>query len=210
MKVATFTKTGNKATTEVTLDKAVFGREVSPELLKQAYVRVLANGRQGTAKTKTRGEVRGGGKKPWRQKGTGRARTGSIRNPLWRGGGTIFGPTGLQNHSVDMPKKAIRASVAHALSLKAKQVLVIDSIDLASGKTRDAKALMQKLGVERNGLIIVAAPVAEAARAFANLPQAQYIAAQRLTAVDIMNADSIVIDKAGLELLSVWLGGKTA
>lgn len=208
MKVATFTKSGNKATSEVTLDKAVFGREVSPELLKQAYVRVLANARQATAKTKTRGEVRGGGKKPWRQKGTGRARTGSIRNPLWRGGGTTFGPTGEQNYSVDMPRKAVRASVAHALSSQAKQVIAIEALDLSSGKTRDALDLLTKLKVTRNGLIVVAEPTPEAARAFANLPQANYVPAKRLTAVDVLNADAIVIDKAGLELLSAWLGGK--
>lgn len=208
MKVVTYTATGSKSSVETTLDKAVFGREVSQELLKQAYVRVLANGRQATAKTKTRGEVRGGGKKPWRQKGTGRARTGSIRNPLWRGGGTVFGPTGEQNYSVDMPRKAIRASVAHALSAQSKCVSVIEKIDLASGKTRDAAALLTKLGKDRGVLVIVAERKPEAVRAFANLPEVRLISAQRLTALDVLDANAIIIDRAGLEALSAWLGGK--
>lgn len=208
MKVAAYTKTGTKATTEVTLDKTVFGREVTPELLKQAYLRVLANARQATAKTKTRGEIRGGGKKPWRQKGTGRARTGSIRNPLWRGGGTIFGPTGEQNYSVDMPKKAIRASVAQALSAKAKNVSVIENFNVASGKTKEAQVLIAKLGFEGSLLVAVAKADEKTARSIANIPTVLYRAVSQLTVFDIMNADTVLVDKAGLEALSVWLGGK--
>ena len=208
MKVAAYTKTGSKASTEVTLDKAVFGREVTPELLKQAYLRTLSNARQATAKTKTRGEVRGGGKKPWRQKGTGRARTGSIRNPLWRGGGTIFGPTGEQNYSVEMPKKAIRASIAHALSAKAKQVSTIEVFEVASGKTKDAQALIAKLGFTGSVLVVVAAVDQKTVRSVANLTQVQYRLVSQLTAFDIMNADNILVDKPGLEAISTWLGGQ--
>jgi len=208
MKVASYTKTGSKASAETTLDRAVFGREVTPELLKQAYLRSLSNARQATAKTKTRGEVRGGGKKPWRQKGTGRARTGSIRNPLWRGGGTIFGPTGEQNYSVEMPKKAIRASIAHALSAKAKQVSVIESFDIVSGKTRDAQALIAKLGLKGGILVVVAKAEEKSARSVANLTNIQYRLVSQLTVFDIMNADNVLIDKAGLEAIYTWLGGK--
>ncbi len=208
MKVASYTKTGTKASAETTLDKAVFGREVTPELLRQAYLRTLSNARQATAKTKTRGEVRGGGKKPWRQKGTGRARSGSIRNPLWRGGGTIFGPTGEQNYSVDMPKKAIRASIAQSLSAKAKQVSTIEAFNVASGKTKDAQALITKLGFTGSVLIVVASVDAKTARSVANLPALQYRLVSQLTAFDVMNADAILVDKDGLEALSTWLGGK--
>ena len=147
MKAATFTKTGTKATTEVTLDKSVFERESNAELLKLSYLRTLANKRLDTAKTKTRGEISGGGKKPWRQKGTGRARTSSIRNPIWRGGGTIFGPTGEQNHTINLPKKAIRSSIAQALSLKAeaKAIHVIEAFDCKEGKIRATADLLKKM-----------------------------------------------------------------
>src|SRR6478752_3221532 len=103
MPVATYTKTGNKATTAAKLDKKVFGLEVANhDLLKQAYLAYLANGRENLAVVKKRGEVRGGGKKPWRQKGTGRARFGSSRNPIWRGGGIAFGPTGNASYGSNM------------------------------------------------------------------------------------------------------------
>lgn len=208
MKVASFTKTGSKSSTEVTLDKTIFGREVSPELLKQAYLRTLSNARQSTAKTKTRGEVRGGGKKPWRQKGTGRARSGSIRNPLWRGGGTIFGPTGEQNYYADMPKKAVRASIAQALSAKAKQVSVIESFNIASGKTKDAQAFISKLDLNGKILVVVAKNDAKSARSVANIAAVQYREVQRITAFEVMNADVILMERASLEALSSWLGGK--
>jgi large subunit ribosomal protein L4 len=103
MAVATYTKSGTKATTAVTLDKKIFSVEIkNHELLKQAYLAYLANGRINSAKTKKRGEIRGGGAKPWRQKGTGRARFGSSRNPIWTGGGVAFGPTGQENYSIKL------------------------------------------------------------------------------------------------------------
>src|SRR5580658_9500569 len=112
MSVATFTKTGTKATTPAKLDKAVFGVEVKHhELLKAAYVAYLANGRGNLAVTKTRGLVSGGGRKPWRQKGTGRARFGSSRNPIWRGGGIAFGPTGQENYTKNLNIKAKRLAL---------------------------------------------------------------------------------------------------
>lgn len=210
MKVPTFTKAGAKATKEVTLDKSVFGRDVSVELLKQAYLRVLNNNRQATAKTKTRGEIRGGGKKPWRQKGTGRARTGSIRNPLWRGGGTIFGPTGLQNYSVSMPVKAVRASVAHALSSQADRISIIDSFIVESGKTKDALALLAKLQIaDKRVLIAVGKTDAMTQRAIKNISNVQYQSQTALTAYDILNADHIILDHAGLEAVQTRLGAKS-
>ena len=118
MAVATFTKTGTKATTPAKLDKAVFGVDItSHDLLKQAYLAYLANGRLNLAVTKTRGDVRGGGKKPWRQKGTGRARFGSSRNPIWRGGGITFGPTGHENYTHKLPTQTKRLAIRQALSV---------------------------------------------------------------------------------------------
>ena len=118
MSVATFTKAGAKATTAAKLDTNIFGITVeNHDLIKQAYVAYLANGRENLAVTKTRGLVRGGGKKPWKQKGTGRARFGSSRVPIWRGGGITFGPTGLENYSHKIHVKAKRQAIRQALSM---------------------------------------------------------------------------------------------
>src|SRR5665213_2395344 len=117
MAVASYTKTGNKSTTAIKLDKSVFDIEPkNHELLKANYVAYLANGRENLAVTKTRGLVRGGGKKPWRQKGTGRARFGSSRNPIWRGGGAAFGPTGNENYTRKLSLSAKRQAIRQALS----------------------------------------------------------------------------------------------
>src|ERR1700686_3786197 len=112
MPVTTYTKTGNKATVAAKLDKSVFDVDVkNHDLLKQAYLAYLSNARVNLAVTKKRGDVRGGGRKPWRQKGTGRARFGSIRNPIWRGGGIIFGPTGQENYKRKLNTKAKRQAI---------------------------------------------------------------------------------------------------
>src|ERR1700746_1524972 len=122
MAVATYTKSGTKATTAAKLDKAVFGvMPTNHVLLKEAYVAYLANGRDNLAVTKTRGLVSGGGKKPWRQKGTGRARFGSSRNPIWRGGGIAFGPTGNENYSRKISVSAKKQALRQALSLAAHE-----------------------------------------------------------------------------------------
>src|SRR5207244_4044483 len=116
MTVVTFTSAGTKATTPAKLNKNVFGVEVkNHELLKQAYLAYLGNARTNAARTKTRGEIRGGGKKPWRQKGTGRARFGSSRNPIWRGGGITFGPTGNENHTIKLTTSSKRTALKQAL-----------------------------------------------------------------------------------------------
>lgn len=211
MKVPTFTKTGSKAATEANLDKAVFEREITPELIKTAYNRSLANQRQSNAQTKTRGLIRGGGKKPFRQKGTGRARSGSIRNPLWRGGGTIFGPTGEENYSIKLPKKAIRTSIAQALSLKAehKAVQVIEAFDISSGKTKDALAFIDKLKLTGK-LLIVSNSVSDKTRqSVSNLQSIAVIPTQSLSVYTIMNADTVLLSKDSLETLSTWLAPKT-
>src|SRR5581483_2578270 len=130
MAVTTYTKAGAKAATPAKLDKAVFGVEVkSHQLLKDAYLSFLANGRTNNAVAKKRGEVSGGGRKPWRQKGTGNARFGSSRNPIWRGGGVAFGPSGNENYSRKLSLTAKRQALRQALSLAAKEdrIKVIDS-----------------------------------------------------------------------------------
>src|SRR3954471_3747538 len=145
MAVATFTKAGTKATTAAKLDKAVFGVEAkNHELLKQAYVTYQANGRENLAVVKTRGLVRGGGKKPWRQKGTGRARFGSSRNPIWRGGGIVFGPTGLENYTKKLPTATKRLATRQALSLASgsDKIVVIEKLTSKEGKTGEFAKLL--------------------------------------------------------------------
>lgn len=209
MAVATYTKSGTKATTAVTLDEAVFG--VTPsndELLKLAYVAYLANGRNNLAVTKTRGLVRGGGKKPWQQKGTGRARFGSSRNPIWRSGGIAFGPTGEENYTKSLNVKAKRLAIRQALSLAAtdNRIIVIEDVQLKNAKTTELAALLAKIGAKQRILLAVEHKTEPLTRAANNLPLVILTQANYLNVFDIMNADCIVITKAGLEAVNKWLG----
>jgi large subunit ribosomal protein L4 len=211
MAVATYTKTGTKAATPVKLDKAVFGVEVkNHQLLKDAYLTYLANGRDNNAVAKKRGEVRGGGRKPWRQKGTGSARFGSSRNPIWRGGGAAFGPTGSENYSRKMNVSAKRTALRQALSLAAKEdrIKVIDSIVIADAKSKSAAALLTKLGNSGSVLLVVASKDASLSRATRNLGGLKVVAANYLNVFDITNAGSLIFDKAALEAVSLWLGSE--
>lgn len=206
----TYNKTGAKATTAVKLNAAIF--EVIPknhELLKEAYDAYLANGRENHAVTKTRGLVRGGGKKPWKQKGTGRARFGSSRNPIWRGGGVVFGPTGLENYSKHVNVKAKRLAIRQALSVsnQASKLSIIDSIE-ATGKTADFAKLLAKVGATRTTLIVVDTKSPELIRASANLPNVKIATAKYLNVFDLLNADSVIITKDALTIINEWLGEK--
>ena len=210
MAVATYTKSGSKATTAATLNKAVFGLEVeSHELLKVAYNSYLDNGRTNNAVTKLRGEVRGGGKKPWKQKGTGRARAGSIRSPLWRGGGITFGPSGNENYSKRLSKKAKKTAIKQALSLasKADKVAVIETFECKDGKVKPTVALLGKLGADRKTLIVVSEKDALVDRATRNIANVKAVQAKYLNVFDVMNADKIVISKKALAIIDEWLGG---
>ncbi len=208
-KATAYSKTGAKQATAVTLDKAVFAAEVNQQLVGEAYKMYLANGRTNNAKTLKRGEVRGGGRKPWRQKGTGRARFGSIRVPIWRGGGIAFGPTGNENYQIAMPTKAKRAAIRQALSIKAeaKAIVVIDEF-ASTGKTKEAAALLGKLEVTGNVLLVLASKTGQADQATRNLDAVKAVAAGYLNVFDVMNADSIVIEKAALQHIESWLGEK--
>lgn len=209
MSTPTFTKAGAKATTAVTLDKKVFGVEVlNHQLLKDAYVAYLANGRTNLAVTKTRGLVSGGGKKPWKQKGTGRARFGSSRVPIWRGGGITFGPTGEENYSKKINTKAKRVAIRQALTLanEAKKVSVIEVFESKDGKTKSTVALLDKLGATRGVLLVVESKTPELERATRNIPYLQVVQAGYLNVYDILNAHSIVITKPSLAIISDWLG----
>lgn len=208
--VATYTKTGNKATTAAKLDKKVFGVEVSNhDLLKQSYLAYLANGRDNLAVTKRRGEVRGGGRKPWRQKGTGRARFGSSRNPIWRGGGIVFGPTGEENYKIKVPTSSKRLALRQALTLasEANKIKVIEVVNGLDGKTKDLAKLLGKIEATGSVLLVVSSKDAASDRASRNIPKVKTISARYLSVYDILNADNIVVEQKALEVINEWLGG---
>lgn len=211
MSVATYTKAGSKATTAATLPKEVFGLEVTNhELLKQAYVTYLANGRTNNAKVKTRGDVSGGGKKPWKQKGTGRARFGSTRNPIWRKGGVAFGPTGLENYSKRLSVTSKRQAIKQALSLKATagSICVIEEFDIKTAKVADTVKLLSKLNATGNVLVVVDSITPEIRRATNNLSKVLVVKADRLNVYDLLNSDMVIITEKSVKIVSGWLGGK--
>lgn len=209
MAINTFTSNGAKATTAAKLDKEVFGVEVtSHQLLRDVYASYLANGRTNNAVTKTRGLVSGGGKKPWKQKGTGRARFGSSRVPIWRGGGITFGPTGQENYSKNVNVKAKRLATRQALSLAsdAGKISVIESFD-TNGKTKSAVELLAKIGTTRRTLLVVDTKDDMVVRATRNIKDLKVVQATYVSVYDVLNADSIVITQPSLEIISTWLGG---
>ncbi|MCL2371418.1 50S ribosomal protein L4 [Candidatus Saccharibacteria bacterium] len=192
-----------------TLDKTIFNVEVgNHELLKVAYNAYLADGRMANAKTLKRGEVRGGGKKPWRQKGTGRARFGSSRNPIWRGGGIAFGPTGDQNYTLKLSKTAKRVAVKQALSLKnaAKSVVTAPVFAPKEGKTKEAITFIENATkAEGSVLLVVTEKTDEILRATNNLPYLKVVRPTYLNVFDILNADVVVITEPSLPMIAEWL-----
>lgn len=194
-----------------TLPQNVFAVEVpNHELLKLAYESYLANGRVATATTKTRGEVSGGGKKPWRQKGTGRARFGSTRNPIWRHGGVVFGPLGIENYTKRVSKQAKHVALRQALTLaaKAEKVVVVDSVE-TTGKTKEVATFLKENNVDvRRVLLVVDEKTPELLRATKNLENVILVRAQYLTVYHILNADKIVMTRPAVEAVEAWLGGE--
>lgn len=209
MSVATYTKSGAKAATPAKLNKKVFGVEIkNHDLLKSAYLAYLANGRANLAITKKRGEVRGGGKKPWRQKGTGRARFGSSRNPIWRGGGVAFGPTGNENYSRKLSTRSKHQALCQALSLAAKEdrLKVIDSFSPAGGKVKAGLSLLSKIGAEGSILVVDDTKNEEASRSTQNIANVKLVLPNYLNVHDILNADQVIITTTSLEVIHKWLG----
>lgn len=190
-----------------TLNKEIFGLDVeNHELLKTAYDAYLANSRSAHAKTLKRGEVRGGGKKPWKQKGTGRARFGSTRNPIWRHGGIAGGRTGEENFTKKMSKNAKKVAVRQALSLKnADKVVLIESIS-TTGKTKEiAKKLNDLKLADKAVLMVVDTKAPEVLRATNNLPNVKLVRATYLNVFDILNADAIIFSETALKAAENWL-----
>jgi len=204
MKVDTYSKVGAKKG-EVTLSKTVFGVDANADQLKTAYNRYWANIRTNNARVLSRGEVSGGGRKPWRQKGTGRARFGSSRNPIWRHGGVAFGPSGIENYSKSMPKSMIRSSIKQALSASVSKIKVIEAFSASEYSTKKVVGLIDKIGAE--GLIlIVAAKLDEKFIASArNIAGVKLLSVNQLNVPAILDADAILIDTDALNELDKWL-----
>jgi large subunit ribosomal protein L4 len=187
---------------KVTVSDRAFGAEVKGHLFHQVVRMQLANRRRGTASTKTRGEVGGGGRKPWRQKGTGRARQGSIRSPLWRGGGIALGPKP-RDCSYWLPKKVRRAALCSALSLKVREGLlkVVSRIELPEPKTKRMVGLLKDLGVERRVLILLADDNSNVQLAARNLPDVKVLLVEGVNTYDLLHYDYIVCPKDALSKL---------
>ncbi|HEX6416258.1 MAG TPA: 50S ribosomal protein L4 [Candidatus Saccharimonadales bacterium] len=188
------------------LPKEVFAVEVeNHELLKLAYDSFLANNRLASATTKQRGEVRGGGKKPWKQKGTGRARFGSSRNPIWRGGGIVFGPRGNENYTKKLSTTSKRVAVKQALTLAEKAGKIVVTDVKTTGKTAEVAKFLADNKMDRRVLIVVDEKTPELIRATANIQNALLIRSTYLSVYHILNADKIVISPASIETIKNWL-----
>ena len=182
---------------EIELNEAIFGVEVHSTLMHQAMVMQLANQRLGTAATKTRAMVRGGGRKPWRQKGTGRARAGTTRSPIWIGGGVVFGPHP-RSYVKRMPRKARRLALKSALSAKviASELLVLDGMQFEAPKTKQVLALMKAFEIEsQKALFILGETNENVVKSTRNIPGVKTITSLGLNVVDLLHHDKIFITK---------------
>ena len=190
-----------QAAGEIELNDGVFGVEYNEAVIHQAVVRQMANERLGTHATKTRGLVRGGGKKPWRQKGTGRARVGSIRSPLWVGGGTVFGPLP-RSHAKDMPRKARQLAVKSALSekLRAGEIIVVDAIQFEAPKTKDVVKMLAAFDVAGKALIVDGGEKStNTVLSARNIPGVKAYAPSGLNIYDIVHYTKLFLTKDAVE-----------
>ena len=195
------------------LNADIFGLEVTNyELIKVAYDAYLANSRSSHAKTLKRGEVRGGGKKPWKQKGTGRARFGSTRNPIWRHGGIAGGRTGEENFTKNLARGAKKVAVMQALSIKNadKAIIVIDNLGVKLGKVKEVVKTLEanKVNDKENVLLVVKDKDDLTLRATSNIANVKVVRPTYLNVFDLMNADKVVIVKDAIAEIENWLLGK--
>ena len=186
---------------KVMLKGEVFNVEVNNQVMFDAVQVYLSNMRQATAKTLTRGEVSGGGKKPWRQKGTGRARAGSTRSPIWRKGGIAFGPTGNQNYKISQNKKEHALALKSALTLKAqaKDVIVIDELNFEAPSTKAAVEVLSKVNAKAKTLIVIANDNDNLVASARNIPGVIVVKTNNLSVYDILNSDSVVFTKESVK-----------
>lgn len=187
----------------VDLPDRIFNVKLNPELVHQAYVAQISNARRPIAHTKVRREVSGGGRKPWAQKGTGRARHGSTRSPLWKGGGVTFGPTKNRNFSKKINKKAKQKALFMALSSKVrdKELVVLDKIELSEGKTKKMAEILNLFFNQKKVLVILSEKNEKIARAARNLPYAKTLSAHSLNVGDLLNYKYLLLPQQAIEVM---------
>ncbi len=192
---------------EIELPAAIFEAPINTALMHQALTRQLANARQGTAKTKTRGEVSGSTRKMWRQKGTGRARQGSRKAPHWRKGGTVFGPIP-RSYRQSMPKKMRRAALRSALSVKAshQQIIVMDELTMTAPKTREFANLLNVLNVPSSALVLLPESNQNVEKSIDNLPGVTYLRANYLNVRDLLQYETLIMPRGALAVITGFLG----
>jgi large subunit ribosomal protein L4 len=193
---------------EVELSDSVFGVEVRPDVMHRVVVNYLANQRLGTASTLTRGEVSGGGRKPWRQKGTGRARHGSIRSPLWRKGGIVFGPKP-RSFKFTLPKKLKRFALKSALSAKVhdNELILVDSLTMEAPKTKEMAKILSNLKAGKKSLIVLASKDENVEKSARNLPGVKTTLVNTLNVYDILNHDNLIMTKAAADRIQEVYAG---
>lgn len=197
---------------EIELSDAIFAAEVNESLLFDVSQMLLAARRRGTASTKNRSEVQGGGRKPWRQKGTGRARHGSIRSPIWTGGGTVFGPKPRQ-YRYRLPKKARRAALYSALTSKLleKKLLVLDALTLSEPRTRDIVSMLGNLKVQGSVLLVTAGPDINVFKSARNIPGVTTTIAAGINVLDILKHETLLLTRdAVAKIEEVFANEKSA
>lgn len=206
-KVALYNTQGEQVG-EVELSDSVFGQEVNPELMHIVVKNYLANQRQGTASTLTRAEVAGGGRKPWRQKGTGRARHGSIRSPIWRKGGIVFGPKP-RSYKYALPKKLKRKALMSALSSKVEddEIIVLEKLDLEAPKTKEMTKALDALKADRKSLIVLESKNENVEKSVRNIPGVKAVTVNILNVYDILAHDNLIITEgAARKVEEVYAG----
>ena len=205
-KVSLLNQTG-ASVGEIELNDSVFGIEPHSSVLFDAVIAQRASLRQGNHKVKNRSEVAGGGRKPWKQKGTGRARQGSIRSPQWRGGGVVFGPTP-RSYSYKLPKKVRRLALRSALSAKVleENFLVLEGLALNAPKTKDFLKVLKDLSIEKKALFVTAELDENVALSARNIPGVTVVSATGINVLDLLGHDKIVITKAAVEKVEEVLG----
>ncbi|WP_153732600.1 50S ribosomal protein L4 [Sporosarcina obsidiansis] len=205
-KVSVVSQTGS-AVGDIELNEAIFGIEPNEAVLFEAIVQQQASLRQGNHKVKTRAEVAGGGRKPWRQKGTGRARQGSIRSPQWRGGGIVFGPSP-RSYSYKMPKKVRRLALLSALSTKvrAEELIVLDNLAFDAPKTKGFVKVLEDLSITKKALFVTADLEETVALSARNIPGVSVVTANGINVLDLVGHDQLVMTKAAVEKVEEVLG----
>lgn len=207
LKASVYNLEGKKVE-DMELSEAVFGLKKNDALLHQAYVAISLNQRQVLAHTKDRGERSGSGKKPWKQKGTGNARVGSVRTPVWRGGGIVFGPTKDRNFKKDINKKMMRKAILLALSEKvsSKEIMILDKIELAEKKTKKFAEVLKNLKIKGSSLIGFSAAEKDFRLYSRNLKKADNIMTSDLNVFDIMNHKNLILSKESVKYLESKYG----